>query len=152
MAQSKAKFDKVPEVDFKLSSTGITIMCPRFYTPRFMPFDIVGRCNVCKSDNAEIDFLITIDGITIYCNRLKQPKFIQYDYKYESFPQFCLFRVKTKGKVFNIQHANGNERTKGAEKGIIDDIFNYDLYDETEKKAHDEQAGEKPIEDMPTYF
>ena len=152
MAQSKAKFKKVPEADFKLSSTGITIMCPRLYTPRFIPFDIVGRCNVCKSDNAEIDFLITIDGITIYCKRLRQPKFIQYDYKYKSFPQFCLFRVKTKGKVFNIQYVNGNERTKGVEKGIIGDIFNYDLYDKPEKKAQEEQAGEKPTEDMPIYL
>ena len=144
MAQSKAKFNKIPEIDFKLSSTGITIVCPRLYTPRFLPFDLVGKCDTCKSDSAEIDFLITVDGITIYCSRLQQPKFIPFDYKYESFPDFCLFRVKTKGKVFNIEPS----KTKPVlENGIINDIMNDDE-PETKRKNEEEK---KPIEDMPVY-
>ena len=147
MAQSKAKFNKIPEIDFKLSSTGITIVCPRLYTPRYLPFDIIKKCDACKSDTAEIDFLVTIDGITIYSSRLQQPKFVPYDLKYESFPQHCLFRVKTRGKVFNIEHG----KTQNVlEKGIINDLLNYDLDEEPEKKRKKEEE-ENSIEDMPIY-
>ena len=146
MAQSKAKFNKIPEIDFKLSSTGITIICPRLYTPRYIPFDIVGKCETCKSDTAEINFLITIDGITIYCSRLQQPKFVPYDLKYESFPSFCLFRVKTKGKVFNVEH----QTKKKLEENIIENIHNYDL--DEEEIPGKKQKETEPIEDMPIYL
>ena len=131
MAQSKAKFNKIPEVEFNLSTVGITIICPRLSTPRFLQYNIKGKCDTCKSDSAEIDFLITIDGITIYCSRLLQPKFVPYDLKYESFPSFCLFRVKTKGKVFNVEH-----QTKGkfGENMIEENIRNYDLDEEVPMK------------------
>ena len=149
MAQSKAKFNKIPEIDFKLSSTGINIVCPRLYTPRYIPFDIIGRCEICKSDSAEIDFLITIDGITIYCSRLLQPKFVLYDNKYEYFPNFCLFRVKTKGKVFNVQHYDKSIKSK--EQGIIENINNYDL-DEEKEIPNSNQKETKSIEYMPIYL
>ena len=129
MAQSKAKFNKIPEVEFNLSTVGITIICPRLPTPRFLQYDIKGKCNTCKSDSAEIDFLVTIDGITIYCNRLQKPKFVPFDYKYDSFAQQCLFRVKTKGKIFNIPYDD-----KLAKLGIIDNIHNYDVDDEVPTK------------------
>ena len=128
MAQSKAKFNKIPEVEFNLSTVGITIICPRLSTPRFLQYNIKGKCETCRSDSAEIDFLVTIDGITLYCNRLQKPKFVPFDYKYESFPQPCLFRVKTKGKIFNIPYDD-----KLAKPGIIDNI-NYDVDDEVPTK------------------
>ena len=103
---AQEKFNKIPEVDFKLSSTGITILCPRLYTPRFIPFDIAGRCEICKSDTAEIDY-------TIYCSRLARTKFVPYDLGYELFPSYCLFRIKTRGKVFNIQHGKKNKNDFG---------------------------------------
>ena len=154
MAQSKARFRKIPEVDFRLSSLGITLISPRLYTPRFIPFDIAGKCETCKSDSAEIDFLITIDGITIYCNRLHKPKFVPYDYKYESFPEFCLFRVKTKGKVFNIQHGKASSED---EKEFINKGKNYEneaIPTKSRKHEVEEQDDEykNSIEDMPIYF
>ena len=104
MAQSKAEFNKIPEIDFKVSSTGITILGERFYTPRFVPFELKGPCQCCKSDAVEIDYVITTEGVTIYCNRLDKPKFVPYDLPYQTFPNYCLFRVKTRAKIFNIQH------------------------------------------------
>lgn len=112
MAQSKAEFSKIPEIDFKVAAGGITILCSRLYTPRFVQFDTLGRCECCGSDSIEIDFAITIEGVTIYCKRMRQPKFVPFDYKYKSFPQNCLFRVKTKGKVFNIMHGKEQQLPK----------------------------------------
>ena len=155
MAQSKARFSKIPEVDFRLSSLGLTLISPRLYTPRFIPFDIAGKCETCKSDSAEIDFLITIEGITIYSNRLYKPKFVPYDYKYESFPQCCLFRVKTKGKVFNIQHGKTSNESDGK---VLNKPKNYNGGEAIPKKSHKQEEVEQEdedknsIEDMPIYF
>ena len=104
MAASKKEFRQIPEIDFKVSSTGITVLCQRFYTPRFIQFDVTGRCESCRADSTEIDFLVTIDGVTIYCSRMRQPIFVPFDYKYMVLPNYCLFRVKTRGKIFNIEH------------------------------------------------
>ena len=104
MATSKKEFRQIPEIDFKVSSTGITVLCPRFYTPRFIQFDVTGRCESCRADSTEIDFLVTVDGVTIYCSRMRQPIFVPFDYKYMVLPNYCLFRVKTRGKIFNIEH------------------------------------------------
>ena len=155
MAQSKARFRKIPEVDFRLSSLGITLISPCLYTPCFISFDIVGKCETCKSDSAEIDFLITIEGITIYCNRLQKPKFVPYDYKYEAFPQCCLFRVKTKGKVFNIQHGKADNES---EREILNKTKNYTGGEVVPKKSRKQEAEEQEeedknsLEDMPLYF
>ena len=154
---TQEKFNKIPEVDFKLSSTGITILCPRLYTPRFIPFDIAGRCDTCKSDSAEIDYLITIDGITIYCSRLFRPKFVPFDHGYELFPEYCLFRVKTKGKVFNVPHGKKTSNNDFGKEGIMNNMLNYDLgeeeKEESEKKPRkEEEQHKKPVEDMPQYL
>ena len=112
MAQSKAEFNKIPEIDFKVSSTGITILGERFYTPRFVPFELKGPCQCCKSDAVEIDYVITTEGVTIYCNRLDKPKFVPYDLPYQTFPNYCLFRVKTRAKIFNVKHGSGEQKTQ----------------------------------------
>ena len=111
MAQSKAEFSKIPEVDFKVSAVGITILCGRLYTPRFVPFDIRGKCECCRSDAVELDFVITKEGITIYCNRLQKPRFVPFDYPYQQLPNYCMFRVKTRAKIFNIEHGSSNNQT-----------------------------------------
>ena len=103
MAQSKMEFNHIPTVEFKISSTGITVLCERLYTPRFIPFEIKGRCELCKFDGIEIDFLVTIKGITIYCNRMKRSKFVPFDYPYQNSMETCIFRVKTRAKLFNIK-------------------------------------------------
>ena len=111
MAQSKAEFNKIPEVDFKISAVGITILCGRLYTPRFVPFDIKGKCECCRSDAAELDFVITKEGITIYCNRLHKSRFVPFDYPYQHFPSYCMFRIKTRARIFNIEHGSQENKT-----------------------------------------
>ena len=150
MANSKMEFRQIPEVDFKISPTGITVICPRFYTPRFIQFDIKGKCDTCRSESAEIDFLVTIDGITIYCNRMRQPIFVPFDYKYVSFPQYCLFRVKTKGKIFNVHHT-GRGILGHQEKDILNEAINSVLLDEIQQpetakevNIENKQVDEKP--------
>ena len=110
MAQSKMEFNRIPTVDFKISSTGITVLCERLYTPRFIPFEIKGRCELCKCDGIEIDFLVTIKGITIYCNRMKRSKFVPFDYPYQNSMETCIFRVKTRAKLFNIELDDNKDR------------------------------------------
>ena len=124
MAQSRADFKKIPEVDFNITSTGITVLCTRLYTPRFVPFDIKGRCDSCKADGAEIDFVVTIDGIMIYCTRLLKPVFVPFDWPYNKFPQSCMFRVKTRAKVFNIEHETAKQPDILNE--AINTVFNND--------------------------
>ena len=111
MAQSKAEFNKIPEIDFNVTSTGITILGERFYTPRFVPFELKGPCQSCKSDAVEIDYVITSEGVTIYCNRLDKPKFVPYDLPFQTFSNYCLFRVKTRAKIFNIKHGCEGQKT-----------------------------------------
>ena len=122
MTASKIEFHQIPEVDFRVSSTGITIICSRFNTPRFVEFDIRGKCDTCRSDSAEIDFLITIEGITIYCTRMRQPIFMPFDYKYTTLPEYCLFRVKTRGKSFNIEHPHRAQTIQS--RDILSDAVN----------------------------
>ena len=91
----------LPEVDFQVSATGITISCNRLNTPRFVPFDTPGKCQNCKCDAVEISFAVSKDSIIICCPRMTLPKLIPFDYRYD-LPNECIFRVKCKGLVFNI--------------------------------------------------
>ena len=94
----------LPEIDFNILSTGITIKSnDRLSTPRFIPFDQAGRCKECKATEVEVDFIVTKDGVTLYCSRIKGSRFIAFDAAYE-LPGHCFFRIKNKGRVFNIPH------------------------------------------------
>jgi hypothetical protein len=98
---------KTPEVDFNLGATGITIISVRFLNPRFIPYDVAGRCTQCKSDGAEIDYVITSRGITLQCTRMKGPRYVLFDFPY-LLPNGCWFRIKTKGRIFNIPYDDGS--------------------------------------------
>ena len=102
MATSQKEFKQIPEIDFKVSSTGITVLCSRFYTPRFIQFDITGKCESCRADSAEIDFLVTIDGVTIYCSRMRQPIFVPFDYR-NSPTQLLSISCKNQRKNFQYR-------------------------------------------------
>jgi hypothetical protein len=100
----KTSFEHMlPEIDFLITARGITVMCQRINTPRFIPFDIPGKCVHCKSDGVEVDFAVTKDGVTFACPRIKEMKFVAFDFKYD-LPDTCIFRVRSKGRVFNIPH------------------------------------------------
>nr|CAD2193084.1 unnamed protein product [Meloidogyne enterolobii] len=94
----------LPEVDFNISSSGITVLSSRLTTPRFIPYDQSGRCKECKSTEVEIDFIVTKEGVTIYCTRIGSgTRFVPFDTVYE-LPTHCFFKVRNKGRVFNVPH------------------------------------------------
>uniref|UniRef100_A0A914LP35 Uncharacterized protein n=1 Tax=Meloidogyne incognita TaxID=6306 RepID=A0A914LP35_MELIC len=94
----------IPEVDFNITANGLTISASqRISTPRFVPFDHAGRCRECKGSEVELDFLVTKEGVTIFCTRIKSPTFIPFDSIYD-LPGHCFFKIKNKGRIFNIQH------------------------------------------------
>ena len=90
------------EVDFKLSSDGVTIFCPYLYTPRFCQFDTKGRCPTCKSDNVEIDYTVQREGVTIYCSRMKKEKFIKFDTEIGSVKDKAIVRIRARSRPYNI--------------------------------------------------
>jgi hypothetical protein len=94
---------ELPDVDIRINSNGITIFCPNLNTPRFIPFDLKGRCTIFKSDNVEVDYLLQPEGITIFCSRIKQEKFVEFDIKpfdFQGDRQFL--RIRTRSKVYNV--------------------------------------------------
>nr|CAD2207066.1 unnamed protein product [Meloidogyne enterolobii] len=106
----------IPEVLFTVSSYGVTISSPRLMTARFVEFDLAGKCKSCKGENVDIDFIVTPKDVTLYCNRLKSEKVVMFDHIYE-IPQQCIFRVKSRGKNFNIFHKEPNWNEKDFIKG-----------------------------------
>lgn len=90
-----------PDVDLFLNSNGVTIFASYLTTPRFVPFDLKGRCTLCKSDNVEIDYVLQAEGITIYCSRMRHEKFISFD-KPATFNSGTTLRLRAKGKVYNM--------------------------------------------------
>ena len=96
--------DIMPEIDFVVNSSGITIYCPnRIRMPRFVPFDLRGRCSQCRGDQIDIDYIIQEDGVTIYSTRLKQEKFVPFDWPVP-FPENSnkMIRIKQGSKHFTI--------------------------------------------------
>ena len=132
MTQKNCDFVQIPEVDFNVTATGIKVESRRFVTPRFIPFDIKGKCDNCRSDYAEIDYCVSMDGIIIICNRLKTPRHIPFDFKYP-LPNVCLFRVKMKAKVFQFQYDTAQQVPQNQEGDLLDqaiheiteDVFPY---------------------------
>lgn len=61
----------LPQVEFKVTTTGVTITSERLNTPRFLPFNQPGQCRSCKSTDLELDHVITKEGVTLFSNRIK---------------------------------------------------------------------------------
>jgi hypothetical protein len=101
MAQEMLK-NYLPAVDFQISATGITVNCKYLTTARFIPFEVQGKCQSCKCDGVEIDFVVSAEGVILNCPRMTGLKYICFDLKCPTLPNRCIFRVRTKGKVFNI--------------------------------------------------
>jgi hypothetical protein len=98
----------LPEAEFSITGNGITITSERLTTPRFIPFDINGKCKECKSTELELDIVVTKEGVTLFCSRNKQSRFLPFDAIYE-LPGYCFFRVKNKARVFNVSHGSPPE-------------------------------------------
>uniref|UniRef100_A0A914L8F6 Uncharacterized protein n=1 Tax=Meloidogyne incognita TaxID=6306 RepID=A0A914L8F6_MELIC len=91
----------LPEVEFSITSIGITLSSSRLSTPRFVPYDQAGRCRECKSTEVELDFAITKEGVTTWCTRFAGSRFVPFDKIYD-LPGHCFFKIRNKGRVFNI--------------------------------------------------
>ena len=103
------KYPKIlPEVEFNISSTGITISSIRYTTPRFIPYDQGGKCRKCKSTEVELDFIIVKEGVVVYCTRFEGSRFVPFDLLYD-LPGHCFFKVKNKGRVFNVPYNASTE-------------------------------------------
>lgn len=93
----------LPEVDFSVTSLGITIYSPRFSEPRYIDFDFKGKCKTCKSQIADIEFFVDGNFVKLYSSRFKQPKFVFFDYP-QNLPDSCQFRVRMKGSSYIIPY------------------------------------------------
>jgi len=95
---------KLPEISINITTTGITINSDeRLSTPRFLPFDQKGKCSNCKSTEMEIDFAVTKEGVTIFCSRIRGSRFVPFDHVI-GLPGYTFFKIKNKGRVFNVNH------------------------------------------------
>lgn len=93
----------LPEVDFNITANGITVISERLSNHRFLPFDVPYKCKTCKGEDVAIDFAITVGGVMIWCNRNKSVRFVHFD-QLAAYPDHCVFRVRSRGKIFNIPH------------------------------------------------
>jgi len=95
--------ENMPEVDFSVSATGITIFSGRFTEPRYLEFDAKGPCSKCKSNAVDINYFITGSGIEIHSSRFSSPKLVFFDLPH-SLPDTCFFRVRIKGQSYKIPY------------------------------------------------
>nr|CAD2204126.1 unnamed protein product [Meloidogyne enterolobii] len=107
MSNKKALIGQIlPEIEFNITANGLTISASeRISSPRFVPFDHAGRCRECKGSEVELDFVVTKEGVTCYCTRIKTPTFIPFDTIHD-LPGHCFFKIKNKGRIFNIEHGS----------------------------------------------
>lgn len=71
-------------------------------TPRFIPWDLPGRCTRCKSGTVEIDYIIQNQGVSIYSSRLKGgERFVSFDKPVE-FNEYGYIRIKSRNKILNL--------------------------------------------------
>ena len=135
----------LPEIEFYVNSSGVTIFCTQLITPRFVPFDQKGRCPTCKSDNVELEYIIQTEGITLVCPRFKKDKFVQFDpigseknsrgegSNLSPLREISNCRIKSRNKSYNFpifeREGNGRKRKMNelSEKNEVIDIMNIPL-------------------------
>lgn len=67
-----------PDIDFGLSTNGITVSCPKlFKTTKFLPWDIRGPFS--HNEVVECNYVIDADGLIIFSTRFKKGKNIKFD-------------------------------------------------------------------------
>ena len=100
----------LPEIELTVTNQGVTIYCAALNTPRFVPFEVKGRCSQCNSSTAELEYVLHREGLWLHCSRLKEPKFVPFD-KIAAVTDNSLFRLRTRNTRFNIPiRSNGVEK------------------------------------------
>jgi hypothetical protein len=97
------KIELLPEVDFSISTTGITIYSKRFKEPRYLEFEKKGKCRNCKTGVSDIGYYIDATGVGINCSRFDGLRYVLFDYPIE-LEHECIFRVRTKPLSYNIPY------------------------------------------------
>jgi hypothetical protein len=88
----------LPEVEIVANSSGLTLYCPKgLKTPRFIPFDLKGQCQHCRSSDLEVDYMVDQAGISVSTNRMKKTQYIPYDLMGEFSPEGAIVaRIRRK--------------------------------------------------------
>src|SRR5437764_402490 len=95
---------KLPFVEFRVSSQGVTVYSIHLIYPRFIPFDLKGRCKGCKNDAVEIDYAIGNKGVYLQCPRWNDTKYVKFDWK-EFDPEgdgTTFIRIRSRSHSLNI--------------------------------------------------
>jgi hypothetical protein len=89
----------------KLANALITLSFSpiRLNTPRYLQWDLPGRCTRCHSSIVEIDYVIQPNGVSVFCSRLSAGEhWIAFDKPME-FDENATVRLKARNKVLNLQ-------------------------------------------------
>jgi hypothetical protein len=97
-------FEGLPEVDFSVSTQGVTIYSPHFQEPRYLEWDKKGKCE-CQSNGANIDYFIDGNGIQLKSWRFNTLRYVFFDFP-TAIPNACYFRVRMKGQIHYIPYKN----------------------------------------------
>ena len=134
--------DEKPEVDFIVNGQGVTVYSGRFFEPRFLEWDIKGKCPKCKSSNVDIDFFVTGNGIELHSSRFYCERVVLFDLPYK-LPDKCHFRVRMKGQTYTIPYERYPDKGT-AGKGEIQNEAK-----RIEETASKEEGSGKPIKEEP---
>ena len=96
---------ELPEIDFAVSASGITIHSKRFKEARFLEFDVKGRCKLCKSNTVDVEYYVTEGGLEVCSSRFKTRRFIFFDNS-APLPNRAIFWVRSKGVRYNYDIKN----------------------------------------------
>jgi hypothetical protein len=70
----------LPELEITANASGLTLSSLKgFKTPRYLPYDKKGQCELCHSSDLELDYMVDSSGITIWTNRNKHPRYMAFD-------------------------------------------------------------------------
>lgn len=120
MGNNYSKFAKkvegvLPEVEFSVSTTGMTIHSSRFSEPRYLEFEQKGKCRHCKSGTVDIEYYVEPKGVGIYSSRFDGPQYVSFDHPAD-LPGKCIFRVKNKGQSYVIPFESNLEKDSSAQQ------------------------------------
>jgi hypothetical protein len=107
-----------PEIEFVAYANGMMIKCKRFKTPRYITWDLPGRCSRCKSSEVDIDYVLQPNGVTIKCNRLNSQIYLAFDEgaRWTDGTQICL---RSRTKVLNMPLMLDGMQQQQQEQGSI---------------------------------
>ena len=136
--------NKEPEVDFSVTISGVTIFSPRFMEPRFIEWDVKGRCSKCKSSAVDLDFFVNGDGLELHSNRLNTPRYVAFDLPVP-IPSDSYYKVRMKGHSYNIPSTHSYASLQTSEIPTTPSNASIQTILSEETKQEEETVPEKKI-------